>query len=414
MLSLSPSSGASRLKDPLESKTTSILRVLLFLILAGCSAEDETVPPSQSHTPTIVTEPSVVVSGLGARITATINPNGIDTDCYFEYGPTDTYGRQLATKFIQAKLNDVVVSDTIANLGVDTMYHCRLVATNAAGTTYSIDKTFSVAHTPPTIETETAVTVAGQKVVVLTATVNANNRSTESHFEYGQTTSYGMRTSSRSIGTGGGGVVVRDTIRGLAFDTTYHCRVVAENAAGKTSGADQSFICPSASWKNFAFPLDAGTTWHYAYSLSHRAWPIYIYTRGHQVWRSAGPGSTNAITILVTRIDTAITIMWPYNGRGDTTTVIARVDTSFSIMVTADSLYIQWYQLSFISTVSWVPDLFKIPRIVEQSKDTLTLRIWPYQGHATYVSGKGLIFWEGNTGSVSGYDERLTLESVSP
>jgi hypothetical protein len=372
--------------------------------------EDETVLP-QSHAPTIVAEPSVVVLGLGARITATLNPNDLDTDCYFEYGPTDTYGRRLATKFIQAKLNDVVVSDLIANLGVDTIYHCRLVATNAVGTTYSIDKTFSVAHTPPTIESETAVTVTGQKVVVLTATVNAKYRSTECYFEYGQNTSYGTHTVSKSIGAGGGGVVVRDTIRDLAFDTTYHCRVVAENAAGKTSGADQSFICPSASWKNFAFPLDAGTTWHYAYSLWHRAWPIYIDTRGHQVWRSAGLGSTNAITILVTRIDTTITIMYPDYDGGDTTTVIARVDTSFSIMVTADSLYIQWYQLAFHSTD---PDLLKIPRVVEQSRDTITLKSWNHQGKATYVSGKGLTFWEGLIGGNYPWEERLTLESVSP
>ena len=409
MLRLRPNPTAGCSKKPRDSGTMSVLRVLLVLALAGCSAEDETGTPSQLRAPTIVAQPSVVVLGLGARITATLNPNGIDTECYFEYGPTETYGRRLTTKYIQAKLNDIVVSDTIENLGVDTTYHCRLVATNAAGTTHSIDKAFSVARTPPTIVSETSVTVTGPKIVVLTATVNANNLSTECYFEYGQTTSYGMRTVSRSIGTGGDGVGVRDTIRGLAFDTTYHCRLVAENAAGKTSGSDQRFICSSAGWTTFAFPLDAGTTWIYTYSLSYWYIPTHFETRGHQVWRSAGPRSPGSITILVTRIDTTTT--YPQYVGGDTTTVIAEVDTSFSIIVTSDSLSIQWYQLAFRSS-SRMAGLFKVPRIVEQGTNTLTLQLGWLK--ATYVSGKGLTFWENYNGTNNYWDERLTLESVSP
>jgi hypothetical protein len=382
---------------------------LLFLALAGCSGEDETVTPSQPQAPTIVTQPSVVVLGRGARITATINPNHIETECYFEYGPTETYGIRLPTKHIQAMFNDIVVSDTVENLSVDTTYHCRLAATNAAGTTHSTDKAFSLPNIPPTIVSETSVAVTGPKVVALTATVNANNRSTKCYFEYGQTTSYGMHTVSKSIGAGGGGAVVRDTIRGLAFDTTYHCRLVAENAAGKTSGSDQSFTCSSAGWTYFAFPLDAGTTWHYAYSLSYGYYTHHFETRGHQVWRSAGPGSPNSITILVTRIDTTTT--YPTYVGGDTTTVIAQADTSFSIIVTSDSLYMQWYQLAFRSG-SWMAELFQIPRIVEQSTNTLTLQL--HQRNATYVSGKGLTFWENYNGTTYYWDERLTLESVSP
>lgn len=169
-----------RLPQPLIST----VRVLLCLALAGCSAEDETVTPPQPQpqAPTIVTQPTVVVSELGARITAMVNPNNIDTECYFEYGPTTTYGRRLPVKLIQARLNDIVVSDTIANLGEDTTYHCQLVATNSAGTTHSLDKAFSVANTPPTILTETSVSVFGN-TAVLAATVNANYRSTDCHFE---------------------------------------------------------------------------------------------------------------------------------------------------------------------------------------------------------------------------------------
>jgi hypothetical protein len=167
-------------------------------------------------------------------------------------------------------------------------------------------------------------------------------------------------------------------------------------------------VTPSDSVE-FVFPLEAGTMWNYAYSLSFRHYPDYFDTRGHQVWRSAGPGSPNSVTILVTRIDTTTTYPW-YVG-GDTTTVIAQMDNSFSIIVTSDSLYIQWYQFAF-RPGSRMAGLFTIPRIVEQSTNTLTLQLGTLT--ATYVSGKGLTFWNNYNNTMFYWDERLTLESMSP
>ncbi len=395
----------------LMSKAISALQIFVWLALAGCSAKDETVAPPQPQGPTIVAQPTVVVSDLGARITATVNPNGIDTECYFEYGPTATYGRQLPTKLIEAKLCDVVISDTIANLGIDTTYHCRLVAASSAGTTQSTDQAFSVANTSPTIVSETSVSVFGN-TAVLAAMVNADYRSTDCYFEYGQNTSYGMHTAAKSIGAGGSGVVVKDTIKDLSWDTTYHCRLVAENAAGKTIGSDQSFICSSAGWANFVFPLDAGTTWNYTYSYTYRhvGGGQQEDTRGRQVWRSIGSVTSNSVKILVTKIDTTRT-WWPYVG-ADTATAITQVDTSFSVIVTPDSLYIEWYQLARHGYWSQLQSLFRIPRVVEQNTETLTLQFSRMK--AVYVSGKGLTSWEDYNSTNYFWDERLILESMSP
>jgi len=393
----------------LMSKAIFALQIFICLALAGCSAKDETVPPPQPQAPLIVAQPTVVVSGLGARITATVNPNGIDTDCYFEYGPTVAYGTKLPTKFIQAKLADVVISDTVQSLALDSTYHCRLVASNSAGTTQSIDKTFSVANASPTIVSETSVSVFGN-TAVLTATVNANYRFTDCSFEYGQNTSYGMHTGAKSIGAGGSGVVVKDTIKGLSWDTTYHCRLVAENPAGRAVGTDQSFTCSSAGWVDFVYPLEAGTTWNYRYSYSYQFYTTHQETRGRQVWRSNGPESPNAIKILVTRRDT--TISYPTYVGGDTITQITQVDTSFSVIVTPDSLYIQWYQLARHGDWSELRSLFRIPRRVEQNTDTLTLQFSRMK--AVYVSGKGLTSWQDYNSTNFFWDERLILESMSP
>jgi hypothetical protein len=160
----------------------------------------------------------------------------------------------------------------------------------------------------------------------------------------------------------------------------------------------------------FVFPLEAGTTWHYAYSRSFAHIITHTETRGQEVWRSTGPVSPNAIRILLSRIDTTTT--YPTYVGGDTTTVIAKLDTSFSIMVTPDSLFIQYYQLAFRGNDVWMPFLFQVPRFVWQSADTLTLRYG--ESRATYVSGKGLIFWKNYNGTMFYWDERLILESMSP
>jgi hypothetical protein len=79
----------------------STIRVLLCLTLAGCSAKDEMVTPPQLQAPTIVAQPTVVVSDLGARITATVNPNNIDTEVLSTARPQPTEGDCQSSSFKQ-------------------------------------------------------------------------------------------------------------------------------------------------------------------------------------------------------------------------------------------------------------------------------------------------------------------------
>ena len=75
----------------------------------------------------------------------------------------------------------------------------------------------------------------------LSGSVNPNGRSTSYWFEYGTTTNYGSRTSSRSAGSGASSVGVARDITGLAPGTVYHFRVVAQNSVATTRGADRIF-----------------------------------------------------------------------------------------------------------------------------------------------------------------------------
>jgi hypothetical protein len=419
MPSLSPRLTVGKSGKHLVSQLISILRVVICFVLPGCVAQDDTVTPPQSQAPQIVVQPSIAVVGLGARITATINPNGIDTDCYFEYGATAAYGTKLPTKFIQAKLSDVVISDTVQNLAPDTTYHYRLVATNSAGTTQSTDKAFAVANLSPTILSETSVSISGPKMAVLTATVNANYRSTDCFFEYGQSTSYGLRTVSKSIGAGGGGVVVRDTIKGLSWDTTYHCRLVAENPAGRTVGSDQSFICASAGWVEFVYPLTVGTRWKYTYDW-YAFPPIYYdgprpggHIVGSWIWEVKERTSADSVRIEVLRTESV--------ARANRSDTLMTWTTSFMASIGQSYYTVRWFELMIIPNgsneqrESRYSSYIAVPRCTESGINTVTL------GHdngdsdvemARYVNGKGLVSWYCAYGMTSHRRETLTLDSV--
>jgi hypothetical protein len=278
-----------------------------------------------------------------------------------------------------------------------------------AGCSSKEDTVTSPGPQAPTIVAETSVSMSGPKSVILTATINANYRSTEYYFEYGPTTSYGMRKASHLIGSGGEAVVVRDTITGLPWDTTYHSHLVAENAAGRTSGSDRSFICASAGWTEFVYPLAAGTTWTYAYYYSFTRLGIGYQTRGTQIWQSTGTGTGDSIRILVHSIDTTRT----FTAGPDTTIQTGEANASFLVVARPDSLNVLWYRLSrYFSGSPYIPGLFKIPRYVEPGKTTIMYD--NTVGSTVFVSGSGLTSYFMRNNTMYQIEERLTLQSVSP
>jgi WD40 repeat protein len=96
----------------------------------------------------------------------------------------------------------------------------------------------------PGVVTGAASNVAGD-AMTLNGTVNPEGEAlTECLFEYGTTTGYGETApcaeSQVSIGNGTSPVAVHADVSSLAAETTYHYRLVAANANGTSSGADQS------------------------------------------------------------------------------------------------------------------------------------------------------------------------------
>ena len=97
---------------------------------------------------------------------------------------------------------------------------------------------------PPSVATNPATNVVNLSAT-LNGTVNPNGLSTAVHFEYGTTTNYGSNTATQNY-SGSTTQNVIANVSNLTAGATYHFRIVGNNAAGTTHGADGTFTTPAA------------------------------------------------------------------------------------------------------------------------------------------------------------------------
>jgi streptogramin lyase len=95
---------------------------------------------SPASPPITATGSATHVAETEATLHGSVNPNGLESEYYFEYGPTTSYGSKTSRGKIGALETSVEESNTITGLGAHTTYHYRLVATNSEGTTDGADE----------------------------------------------------------------------------------------------------------------------------------------------------------------------------------------------------------------------------------------------------------------------------------
>jgi hypothetical protein len=101
----------------------------------------EAPPPLPPPAPTVSAGSVLTVDGTSATLSASINPNGVDTTYLLQYGPTTDYGQQTAPVDIGSGSTTQTVSETISGLSESQIYHFRFVATSAQGATAGADAT---------------------------------------------------------------------------------------------------------------------------------------------------------------------------------------------------------------------------------------------------------------------------------
>ena len=99
-----------------------------------------TLPPTGF--PVVVTNPASLITSRSATLNGTVDPHGLNTTVYFQYGRTISYGSRTPNQ-TKTGNNYQNVTANISALSAHTTYHFRIVATNAVGTRYGGDRTFT-------------------------------------------------------------------------------------------------------------------------------------------------------------------------------------------------------------------------------------------------------------------------------
>jgi hypothetical protein len=209
-----------------------------------------TTAPECAGAPVVATLTATAISGAGATVHARVDPRGCATNYAFQYGTTTAYSA--STPVASAGLGSVAVAEAaaIGGLAANTQYHYRVLATNAAGTTYGADHTFRTSIScdagsgalpvvsPGRVSsvTENAATVSG--------TVDPNGCAGSYRVEYGTSTGYGKVTGVKSLAAQQKATNVSIRLIGLSPDTAYHARLVATTPVGTSRGSDAAFSTP--------------------------------------------------------------------------------------------------------------------------------------------------------------------------
>ena len=195
---------------------------------------------SPTGPPVAATSAATNVASFSAKLNGSVNPHGLTTSVYFQYGTTAGYGLTTAPQ-TKTGNTDQSVSANISGLSASTTYHFRIVTSNSAGTRYGSDRAFT---TLPPIGFPIVTTNPATNVATFAATLNGlldpHGLTTTVYFQYGRTTSYGNRTPNQTK-SGNNYQNVSANISGLSAGTTYHFRIVATNTAGTRYGSDRIF-----------------------------------------------------------------------------------------------------------------------------------------------------------------------------
>jgi hypothetical protein len=217
----------------------------------GPSSASATITVNLPEPPAVTTEGPSNVTAEDATFNGELNPEGMPTTYHFEIGWTTAYGLTLpATGSADGgsgwSSEQVWSQPNTWSIQPNTTYHYRLVATNAAGTTYGADVSFTTPYQQPGVGNYGPVS-ASQNGATVQVSIDPEGVFTGYFFEYGPTTSYGSMTEGSRLPAGYIPQTVTGTLTGLSPATTYHYRAVAYNYGGTSRGNDAQFTTAAAS-----------------------------------------------------------------------------------------------------------------------------------------------------------------------
>ena len=199
---------------------------------------------SSVTSPVVNTLAATSLTASSALLNGTVNPGGLATNYYFDYGTTTSYGTSTAAVSAGSGTTAAAASASISSLVAGSTYHFRIVATNTGGTSYGSDLTF----TPGQAVVSTTIASA---ISTISASAGGNvsadggSTITARGVCWGTATAPVVTGSHTSDGTGTG--VFSSSITGLTDNTLYYYRAYATNGGGTVYGNELSFNTASVS-----------------------------------------------------------------------------------------------------------------------------------------------------------------------
>ncbi|MCP4343941.1 MAG: DUF11 domain-containing protein [Desulfobacterales bacterium] len=83
-----------------------------------------------------------------ANLNGILNPGGLETKYYFEYGLTGDYGMTTPETYAGSGYDNLHANTRIIMLDRETSYHCRVVTVNSSGVTYGQNTVFRTLYHP--------------------------------------------------------------------------------------------------------------------------------------------------------------------------------------------------------------------------------------------------------------------------
>lgn len=109
--------------------------------------------------PIATTSPATSIGSTSATLNGSVNPAKQNTTYSFQYGATIKYGASTATQTVTGN-GTKPVSAVISGLIPSTVYHYRLIATNASGTSDGQDAAFMTTASGTAVPSKNAVSIA--------------------------------------------------------------------------------------------------------------------------------------------------------------------------------------------------------------------------------------------------------------
>jgi hypothetical protein len=130
------------------SRTSFVSRRTRWLTMLGVAAASLSLPPHGALAAATTAKPSAStggvanVRGASATLNGGVNPNGLPTEYFFQFGPTVAYGSETEAGALAAGLVTVKVG-RLEN-GMQPGWHYRIVAKNELGETVGKDRVYAL------------------------------------------------------------------------------------------------------------------------------------------------------------------------------------------------------------------------------------------------------------------------------